>query len=103
MFNRVITFLNAWFFFTFGARETGKPTFLRSVILRRKGFCTLIYSKQTEGLRSVAVEIKSSDTIDETEVKSLERLASSIVGVERIYYLSQCKSKRKIGGVLCLY
>ena len=57
----------------------------------------------SKGQKHFAIEIKSPETIDETEVRSLEKMSASIKGLEQSYYLSQCRAKRKIGKVICMH
>jgi len=60
----------------------------------------LILSKgQTHRL----VEIKSSNKIDEVEVRSLAQVAKSIKGASRVFYISNDEAQLKIGGVECLH
>ncbi len=57
----------------------------------------LILSKNN---RHFAVEIKSSEVIDETKVRSLEKISSSITGIQQAYYLSRYSIKKKRFGYL---
>lgn len=60
----------------------------------------LILSK---GRSNLAIEIKSSASIDEIEVKAFARLAKDIPGLTGAYYLSQSSEVVKIEGVQCLH
>lgn len=49
----------------------------------------------------ILIEIKSSDSINETEVNSLNQLASDFPNVQAVYYLSREPKQLKIGQVTC--
>lgn len=59
----------------------------------------LILSK---GKRHHLVEIKSSDRIDETEVRSLDSIAAEFPNVGRVFFVSNASSREKIGNVECM-
>ena len=58
----------------------------------------LILSK---GNQTHLIEIKSSDSIDETEVRKLATLGESFDTKTKLYYLSQCKLRVNMQGVEC--
>jgi len=58
----------------------------------------LILSKNS---KNIAIEIKSASTIDESRVKSLEKLTLNIPGIYKTCYISQSQNKEKIGQVEC--
>lgn len=60
----------------------------------------LILSKNLE---HHLIEIKSSDRVDEDEVRKLARLAQDFKKVKSIFYLSNDKNSSQINGVKCLY
>lgn len=49
------------------------------------------------------IEIKSSERIDDVEVRSLNTLSQSFPGVDRLFYLSNEKSPQKVDKVECLH
>ena len=50
----------------------------------------------------IAIEIKSSDKIDLVEVKKMSRVAEALKA-SKLFYVSQDKTRSKIGNVQCLY
>lgn len=56
----------------------------------------------SRGKDLIAIEIKSSNKIDPTEVKKLESLATDLPNNARIFYLSNDPSRQKLGQVQCL-
>lgn len=60
----------------------------------------LILSK---GAQNIAIEIKSTDVIDYSEVRKVKILAQDIPNLQNIFYLSNHKEERLIEGVHCLY
>lgn len=57
----------------------------------------------TKGRYHYAVEIKSSDSIDNVEVNKLHALAKDIPNLKNVFYVSKHREKRLINGVLCIY
>jgi predicted AAA+ superfamily ATPase len=55
-----------------------------------------------KGREVIAVEIKSTDTVDEIEARKLARVAAPLKATS-MYYVSQDKTRTKIDGVLCLH
>lgn len=55
----------------------------------------------TKGTRSIAIEIKSTETVDLQEVRSLEETSSAIPGKVELFYLSRDLISQKIGAVRC--
>lgn len=60
----------------------------------------LILSK---GRYHYAIEIKSSSTIDYTEINRTHALAKDIPNLKKIFYISNHREQRLINGVECLY
>lgn len=60
----------------------------------------LILSK---GRRHYAIEIKSSSTIDYTEVSRVHDLAKDIPNLKKIFYISNHREQRLVNGVECLH
>jgi predicted AAA+ superfamily ATPase len=59
----------------------------------------LVLSKPTTS--PIAIEIKSSERIDSTEVRALARLARDLK-MDKVYYLSRCSDRFVEDGVRCL-
>lgn len=57
----------------------------------------------TKGRRHYAIEIKSAQHIDESEVKRTYALAKDIPNLKKIFYISNHKEQRMCHGVECLY
>jgi predicted AAA+ superfamily ATPase len=58
--------------------------------------------RKGRGHELIAIEIKSSASVDETEVRKLARAARDC-GAKKIYYLSQCEHTEVIDGVRCIH
>jgi predicted AAA+ superfamily ATPase len=57
----------------------------------------------TRGKSSIAIEIKSNNQVDETEVRALEALASDVPGVISINYVSLAPRTQRISKVDCIH
>jgi predicted AAA+ superfamily ATPase len=55
----------------------------------------------SRGKNHILVEIKSTDVVDELEVRRLSTYAKELKG--KAYYLSQCPERQMIDGILCLH
>lgn len=51
----------------------------------------------------IAIEIKSNDQIDLTEVQKLKTLAKDIKNIKKIYYVSRHRQSRLIDNIHCIY
>lgn len=57
----------------------------------------------SKGKTTLLIEIKSSQKIDQIEVKKFSRLANDFSGQTQAYYLSRDKHKTKIEGIECCH
>lgn len=56
----------------------------------------------TKNKKNILVEIKSSNNVDDKEVRALSKLSQSVKNVEAVYYLSRDTKKLKIENVTCM-